>query len=288
MNGDSLNYDYQTQRLALGVKFVDELSHSEIIKPVAAEIEYQSPHKSPPSRRSYSFRVQGRKAPYGLLRSTAGHYSLVYYPGIQDQLDLRVFDYDRHYIPRRLRVPLLTLEQVQTIEENEDADYLAGRERNVSMFPGAAYHGQSRQTGIRGRVLRDGEPMRWAYVEAIDLISDEVIARTRGDDRGEFFLVLPSHALQASDLSDSFDVRISVAGPAVVPVPSTPDVAAQDSFWDLPLEEVPAVGLADNVSNGASLPSGYVTAPSAVRTISFQIGRVLNGRDEADFEFSLP
>ena len=288
MRGDVLNYDYQIQRLALGVKFVDELSRSEIIKPVRAEIEYQSPHQSPPPRRSYSFSVQGKKAPSGLLRSTAGNYSLVYYPGIQDQLDLRVYDYDRHYIPRRLRVPLLTLEQVLTIEENEDPDYFAGRQREVSMFPGAAYHGQSRQTGIRGRVLRDGEPMRWAYVEAIDLISDEVIARTRGDDRGEFLLLLPSHALQASDLSDSFDVRISIAGPAVAPVPPTPDIAAQDSFWDLPLEDVPAVGLVDNVSNGESLPSGYTTAPSAVRTVSFQIGRVLNGRDEADFEFSLP
>jgi len=288
MNGGALNYDHQVQRLALGIEFEDELRAAELVYPVRAEIEYLSPHQSPPPKRFYGFRVHGSKAPYGLLRDSTGRYSLVYYPGIQDQLDLRVYDYERYYIPRRLRIPLLTLAEVLAIEENEVADYFAGRLRAVSMFPGAAYHSHSRQTGIRGRVIRDDEPMRWAYVEAIDLTSSQVIARTRGDDRGEFLLLLPSHALQASDLSDSFDVRISVAGPATALVPPTPDFAAQDSFWDLPLEEVPAVGLPDNVSNGESLPSGYVTAPSAVRTVSFQIGRVLNGRDEADFEFSLP
>ncbi len=287
MNINALNYDYQTQRLALGVSLVDELSQDELIKPVRVEIEYLSPHQSPRTR-VYSFSVRGSKAPRGLLRSSSGRYSLVYYPGIQDHVDLRIFDYGRHYVPRRLQVPLLTLEQVLTIEDNEDPDYFSGRLRNITMFPGAAYCGPSRQTGICGRVMRDGEPMRWTYVEAIDLVSDEVIARTRGDDRGEFLLLLPSHAVQASDLSDSFDVRISVAGPAVAPIPAMPDVAAQDSFWDLPQEEVPAVGLVDNVSNGESLPNGYVVALSAVRTVSFQIGRVLNGRDEADFEFSLP
>lgn len=288
MSVSSLNYDYQTQRLALGIEFEDALRAAELIYPVRAEIEYLLPHQSPPPKRFYRYRVHGGKAPLGLLRDSSGRYSLVYYPGIQEQLDLRVYDYDRYYIPRRLRIPLLTLTEVMTIEENEVVDYFSGRVRSVAMFPGAAYHSHSGQTGIRGRVIRDGEPMRWAYVEAIDLTSSEVIARTRGDDRGEFLLLLPSHALQASDLSDSFDVRVSVAGPTTVPVPPTPDFSAQDSFWDLPLEIVPAAGLPDTVSNGESLPSGYDMAPSAVRTVNFQIGRVLNGRDEADFEFSLP
>lgn len=288
MNGSTLNYDYQIQRLALGIEFEDVLRAAELVYPVRAEIEYLLPHQSPQPKRFYGFRAQGSKAPYALLRDSSGRYSLVYYPGIQEQLDLRIYDYDRYYIPRRLRIPLLTLAEVLTIEANEVAEYFVGRLRTIVMFPGAAYHSQSRQTGIRGRVIRDEKPMRWAYVEAIDLTSNQVIARTRGDDRGEFLMLLPSHALQASDLSASFDVRISVAGPATAPLPPTPDFAAQDSFWDLPLEQVPAAGLPDNVSNGESLPSDYVTAPSAVRTVSFQIGRVMNGRDEADFEFALP
>ena len=288
MSVSSLNYGYQTQRLALGIEFEDALRAAELVYPVRAEIEYLLPHQSPAPKRFYGFRVHGHKAPLGLLRDSSGRYSLVYYPGIQEQLDLRIYDYGRYYIPRRLRIPLLTLAEVMTIEANEVADYLAGRVRSVVMFPGAAYHSHSGQTGIRGRVIRDGEPMRWAYVEAIDLVSSQVIARTRGDDRGEFLLLLPSHALQASDLSASFDVRVGVAGPTTVPVPPTPDFAAQDSFWDLPLEDIPAASLPDNVSNGETLPGAYQMSASAQRTVSFQIGRVLNGRDEADFEFSLP
>ncbi|MFV2033007.1 MAG: hypothetical protein ACC663_10970, partial [Gammaproteobacteria bacterium] len=183
MISNALNYDYQVQRLALGIKFEDELRSAELVYPVRAEIEYLLPHRSPPPKRFYGFQVQGSKAPQGLLRDSSGRYSLVYYPGIQDQLDLRVYDYDRYYVPRRLRIPLLTLAEVLTIEADEVVDYFTGRVRTVVMFPGAAYHGHSRQTGIRGRVIRDDEPMRWVYVEAIDLTSNQVIARTRGDDR---------------------------------------------------------------------------------------------------------
>ncbi len=288
MISSSFNYDYQVQRLALGVEFEDVSRDAELIYPVRAEIEYLSPHHSPTPNRFYGYRVQVSQAPLGLFRDISGRYSLIYFPGIKDQIDLRVYDYDRNYIPRRMRIPLLTLAQVLAIEVNETSDYLGGRSRRIAMFPGAAYHAHSKATGMRGRVMRNGEPMRWAYVEASDISDNSFIARTRGDDRGEFLLLLPSLAFQASDLDDSFDVRISIAGPATAPVASTPDLPGQDRFWDLPMEIVPAIGTPDNISNGESHPSDHVTALSAVRNVNFQFGRVLNGRDVADFEFSLP
>lgn len=288
MSSTALNYDYQIQRLALGVEFEDALNNGELVYPVRAEIERESPHQSPAPKRFYAFKQMGKQVPYGLLRHGSGRYSLTYHPGIQEQLDFRVFDYDRYYIPRRFRVPLLSISDVLTIEENEVTDYFTGRIRRLFMFPGSAYHSHSQVTGIRGRVMRDGVPMRWAFIEAIDLVSHDIVTRTRGDDRGEFLLILPPHAVQASDLSAAFDVRITIAGPAIVPVPATTELPSQDNFWDLPLEELPPVGMLDTVSNGKSYPTGYVNALSAERTVSFEIGRVLTGREEADFEFSLP
>lgn len=287
-NSNALNFDHQVRRLALGIELKDVLRSSELIYPVRAEAEYQSPHQSPSPKRFYGFRQQGNLAPYGLLRSGSGRYSLTYYPGIQDQLDLRIYDYDRYYIPRRLRIPLLSLADVLTIEENEESDYSAGRVRSLVMFPGAAYHNHSGTTGLRGRVVRDGQPMRWAYIVAVDLVSNQLVTITRGDDRGEFLLILPPHALQASDLSDTFNLLVAVAGPIAVPVPDTPELSMSDNFWDLPLEELPAAGMVDDVSSGQSFPADYTFALSAVRRVSFQIGRLLTGREENDFEFTFP
>ena len=222
------------------------------------------------------------------MRSASGRYSLSYFPDIKPQIDLRVYDYDRYYIPRRLRIPLRTLAEVINIENNEVPDYLNGRIRHLTMFPGAAYHSSAQVTGLRGRVVRDGEPMRWAYVSARLPLTGNVIARTRGDDRGEFLLILPPEAAPASDLTAQLDIDVSIAGPASVPVPGSAGLPEQDPWWDLPIEELPPIGAVDEVSNGSSVPLGYVTALSTLRTIQFSVGRLLTGRDEVDFEFALP
>jgi len=182
----------------------------------------------------------------------------------------------------------LTLQEVLSIEENEQSDYFSGRIRKVVMFPGASYQFNSMATGLRGRVLRNGEPMRWAYIEATDPVSEDLIIRTRGDDRGEFLLALPPHAARAGDLNATYDIRISIAGPSVVPVSDTPELQGLDNYWDLPIEELPPAGMPDNVASGESIPDDYVISPSAVRIVTFQVGRILTGREEADFEFSLP
>jgi hypothetical protein len=52
--------------------------------------------------------------------------------------------------------------------------------------------------------------MRWAYIEARDIVSNSIVARARGDDRGEFLLILPSLAAQASELNSTLDVRVNL------------------------------------------------------------------------------
>lgn len=290
MSLSSLNYSFQTRRLALGIEFEDYLRGGELVAPVRTEIEYQSPHLSSVSSgssRRYSFSQMGSLAPGGLQRSASGRYSLSYFPGIQTHVDLRMLDDARTYVPRRLRVPLRTLAEVLDDEAAAVADYLQGRVRQVTLFAGAAYPCHSTASGLYGRVLRNGEPMRWAYISA-RLPGGAPVAQARGDDRGEFLLVLPPEAAPASDLTTRLDIEISIAGPALAPVPVSPAVAQQDGLWDLPLEQVPAAGVVDEVSSGAAVPEGYVTALSTVRTVPFVVGRLLTGRDEPDFDFVLP
>ncbi|ODS25059.1 hypothetical protein AB835_00710 [Candidatus Endobugula sertula] len=285
MNIANLNYGYQTRRLALGIEFEDYLREAELVYPVRTEIEYQVPHHTPKPSRHYAF-TQSGGIPKGLMRSAAGRYSLSYYPGIREQVDIRIYDYDRYFIPRRLRVPLRTLADVIEREEDDVLDYIEGHRRNVTLFPGAGYHLLSHVTGLRGRVLRNHLPMRWAYINASLEGSHEIIAQARGDDRGEFLLILPSESAPAVDLNASINIEVSISGPTVAPVPATDHLPEQDLLWDLPLEVLPAMGDVDNVSNGESLPAHYSTA--LPRTVQFIVGRLLTGRNEADFNFVLP
>ena len=284
MNIAGLNNNHQTRRLALGLELEDLLRETELICSVRVEAEYTSPHKTSLPSNRYSF-AQTTLAPKGLLRSSTGRYSLSYYPSIKEQIDIRIYDYERCYVPRRLRVPLRTLADVIDRENNEVLNYMEGHHRNIILFPGSSYHLLSNVTGLRGRVLRNGEPMRWACVSAMLSQSTHVIAQTRGDDRGEFLLVLPPQAAPASELNSTLAIDVVVSGPTVAPI-ATSALIESDELWDLPLEEVPAIGATDNVSNGKTLPAGYTSMPA--RAVNFSVGRVLTGRDEADFNFVVP
>jgi hypothetical protein len=287
MSSDTLADAPHTRRLALGVECIDAARQGELIHPVRMEIEWHQPHRPPAPRHRYDFSQFG-VLPLGLMRSAAGRYSLGYVPTLRERVTLRIHDRGRHYVPRRLQVPLRTLTEVLALEAAEDPDYLHGRLRRIAMFPGAGYHPPSHITALRGRVLRDGEPMRWAYVEARLPDGGPRVARARGDDRGEFLLMLPPEAMPASELTSLLDIELSIAGPATVPTPPSAAVADQDPWWDLPVEVVPAFDDADDVSPGESVPAGYVTALSTVRTLRFELGRVLTGREVADFEFVMP
>lgn len=282
----SHEYQWQHRRLALGLDFTDALRGAELVYPVRVERERGLPHESPRPAHRYDF-SQLQPLPAGLLRSHSGRYSLSYTAGSGAGIDLRVYDYERRYVPRRLRVPLRSLADVEQIEQDGEQDYLAGRSRNITLFPGANYHHSSGATGMRGRALRNGHPLRWACVEA-RLPGGSLVARGRGDDRGEFLLLLPPQAFPGSELETGFNIQVWVYGPETAPVPATADLPGRDPLWDLPLEELPAFNLPDDVSGGEQLPAGYVSPVSARRLVSFSPGRILTGRDEPDFDFVIP
>lgn len=288
MSESRLNYALQTRRLALGIEFEDHMRDGGLVAPVRAEIEYQSPHLTPGVPRQYSFSQTGSRFPGGLVRSASGRYSLSYHPDMRTHVDLRIYDYGRCYVPRRLRVPLRTLTDVLAAEAAAEMAYLNGRMRRVVLFAGVAYPCHGTATGLYGRVLRAGSPMRWAHVSARLPGGTAPVAWARGDDRGEFLLLLPPAAAPAGDLTTTLDIEVAVAGPVVASLPASPALPEQDAWWDLPRETVPDIGEPDPVSPGESVPEGYATALSSVRMVRFAVGRMLTGRDVPDFDFVLP
>lgn len=279
----------RTRRLALGIAPQDALLRDGLVAPIRIDIETAIPHEAAPLVGMSHQQLAGRR-PGGLLRHPSGRYSLSYYPGIATEVTLRLTDHERIYVPRRLRVPLVTLAVVQAREAAEAPGYLAGRVRRPVLHPGAAYP-ITAATGLRGRVLRaDRSPVRWAHLELRDRTgpsTTRVLGNAKGDDRGEFLMLLPPRSVLAVDLDPMVNLELSVWGPAVPPVPATPDVPRFDPLWDVPLETIEAAEPADPVSTGTQPPAGYVetTVPSV---IPFTLGRVLPARGVGTLTFAPP
>lgn len=209
-------------------------------------------------------------------------FSLRYQPGVTSPLDLRIFDleaprYDprndrRRIVPRRLRIPILTRTAVETAEALNSLEFRR-RIRRPVLFPGAAYDFSITATALRGRVLRNGRPMRWARVVARLAGQILVVGRAHGDDRGEFFLIVNANAVTGSSLPNPLNIDVSVSGPAVVPVPDPANQEEIDPLWDLPLETLAAPGSNDPVAAGETLPGGYGT--TVTQPVTFTLGRCI-------------
>ena len=275
------------QRLALGLRPLDAVSGRLAGGLVRVEIERFLPHAGVGRRAPYCEpQVPGRR-PRMLCRHPSGRYALIYQPGLTDTINLRLHDQVRRYVPRRLSVPLLTEAEVIARETAGTGADLNRRARAPVLFPAAAYPVYPRDTGLRGRVLRDGAPMRWALVEAIVPGSDpeQVIARTRTDDRGECLLLLPAEAADIAELPSAVTLRIEISGPPAAPVPADPDLPGRDPLWDLPLEQLADDSDPDPVADGTAVPAGWQRS-AAAREVTFPLGRLLTEADEPAFVYT--
>ena len=220
-------------------------------------------------------------------RHTSNLFSLRYQPGVTTQLDLRFFDsaerlyrpeHDRRRIvPRRLGIPILTLADVENAEQ-ADKKAFGRRIRRPGFFPGATYDFSATATGMRGRVVRNNAPMRWARIVATLAGTSVVAGHAHGDDRGEFLLLINANVTTGSALPKPLEIEVSVFGPAAPPTPATPDLPLLDPLWDLPVETLAPPGDDDPVATGEELPAGYTA--NVIRVVQFALGKCLFGEPE--------
>lgn len=263
-------YDEMVHRLALGIEPIDAQR--------ARRLLYQL-------QVGYDAELSGLKRPR-IERHNSNLFALRYQPGVPGtlpQVDLRFFDLSepfykpendrRRIVPRRLRIPILRLTDVESAETGDRRGFRR-RVRRPVFFPGAAYDFCATTTGLRGRVMRNNQPMRWARVVAVLKGTTLVVGRAHGDDRGEFLLLINAKVTSGSTWPVPLEVEVSVFGPATVPTPVPADLPTRDPLWDLPLETLVAPGItADGVEAGEDLPTPYTS--SVKRDITFTLGKCL-------------
>ncbi len=266
-------YVESVQRLALGIEPIDAARRDRVAGPLDASFDGVP---LPPARPLCPFGWSGFDLG-NVLRRVDRHnsclYVIVYRRGLTVPIDLRLVDRTRRFVPRRLRFPVASEQDVLQGEAVGAVVPASRRIRRPLLFPGAAYAISETATALRGRVLRGGVPMRWARVEA-RLPTGELMGRAHGDDRGEFLLVLGENPVNFGDLVSPLTVEVTAVAPDPVPTPSTPDLPGLDPLWDLPLEAAPQPGLPDTVSSGEDLPTSYTPGRRVTTAVALPLGKV--------------
>lgn len=249
-------YSEIVHRLGLGLEAVDALREGRIPFPFAITFD---------------------ELPLGLprpkiLRHDSAAYALLLDARVGDEVVIRMFDSSRtswkpsgdrrRYVPRRLRIPLVSGDGTNTL-----------RVRRPFLYPGAAYDISDCVTGVRGRVTRGGEAVRWARVHAIDPETGLRVGVAHGDDRGEFLLVIQPNAGGIAELANPLPLELHVH------VPTPPAVADAvkllDPLWDLPVERVAEPGQPDATCVGIPPWDGWTDV--ATVAMNFTLGTLMRG-----------
>jgi hypothetical protein len=267
-------YVEEVQRLALGIEPVDQAAGGRVphVVQVALDGVPQPPttlyHLQP-------WEWLGNRLPR-FPRHPSCHYAIIYRPGFRTPVDLRLFDSRRRFVPRRLRVVVATEADVVAPETDPARPPvpLANRVVRPRMYPGAAYNVSESATGLRGRVVRNGQPMRWARVEARLRDTDEVVGTAHGDDRGDFLLLIRWRGSLATPVNP-MPLAIRVFGPTTVPTETYAFESLVDDIWDLPRETpaVPAPVGGDPVADGIQSPPGYQASTTGDISVDLPLGR---------------
>jgi hypothetical protein len=261
-------FDEQVRRLALGVEPVDAGRRSRLT--YAVEIALEGVPQPPWLWRAIRSGLDVNDILPRMARHETGRYVLRYRPDLRSPIQVRLVDRSRRYVPRRLSFPIHT-----------EADVVAGappvqlsdRVRRPALFPGAAYDVSKAATGLRGRVLRGGQPMRWARVKAF--LGNQAVGLAHGDDRGDFLLLVNLPPNHVGVVPDPLPVTVEVYGPKAPPVPSRTDLPSMDPYWDLPLEKTTLPGAVDPVSAGTADPTDYrLTGGAPPAPVDLPLGRM--------------
>jgi hypothetical protein len=226
----------------------------------------------------------GRETPRGVVAletNGTAWFKLRHRGGLGGTATVRVDDPWRRYVPRRLAVPLWTVAEVEAADAQPPGPYVPVRSRLLRpwLLPGAAHPAPRTATGVRGRVVRAGLPVRWPRVEAIGP-GDLTVGWAHGDERGEFLLLLTGTGTLAPPPPSDLNVRLLLHARLPAPGAPTPPPGA-DPLADLPREVLarsaapPLPADLDNpLLRGQTVPAGYTTATNRP-AVTVPLGRVL-------------
>ena len=185
-------------RLALGVECMDPLTDRLVLTPVRVGRELQREPFIP---------VRDPRWPCAtLMRSGPARFKVGYDVPLPTEFVVRVDDPTRRLVPRRLKVRSLPVDTLDAVPARAAVPAHDGipaqpavpaqpyvpvdhRLLRVWMWPGSAAPLPVGSTVVRGRVLRDGVPARWARVTATGP-NGGTVGHAHADDRGEFVLVV--------------------------------------------------------------------------------------------------
>ena len=283
------------RRLRLGIRPVDALGGRE---PVRLRLHIESvPVPAPVAEAVMPSSDQGAGLPQ-IQPNRAGRFALAFGSPLIDAPDsriaIRLVDPTRRFVPRRLSIPVPTLQDVLDAEDQHEADPanpIAPRACQPAVFPGAAYGEPAGATVVRGRVeWAGGRLVRWARIharttEAVDIVNEngDVVGSehpdlgfAHGDEFGEFVLIVTQLPRElATQRSQTVGVTVEVAArpePAPNVVPASPTRSRTDPLWHMPVEEVQALAPMDAVAAGKVLPGGFTSVVQ--QDLSCRRGRV--------------
>lgn len=190
-------------------------------------------------------------------------------PGSPPTLTIRITDPAGRFVPRRVTVPIWTLDEVRGVDHDPPtAAAVAALSRSIRpwLLPGAAYLPPGGATGARLCVVRDGLPVRWVRIEVYSNVGAR-LGWGHGDEHGQALLIIDSlgGAMPATPVPVALRIHVPTAPP---PNPNRSDLLS-DPLWDLPLETlprqpVPAGSFTDDATIGVAVPRGYATASADV------------------------
>jgi hypothetical protein len=237
-----------THRLALAVVCIDATNPQRIASPVQITREFS------PRQTGSQFIAHG-----------PGRALLLHDDRIPSSLTVRIDSPSKQLVPRRVSIPLWTLTEVS----GGDAVPAVSRVLAPWLLPGTAYPLVRGTTALRGQVLRNGTPVRWPRILAVDPSLPSREARAipygwaHGDERGEFVLVL-NIPHQVPTMPEIYPLALEVSVPAARTMPRD-----DDPLSDLVIEKATRTGEqsasdADVLLEGRAIPPGYQTSPFPV------------------------
>jgi hypothetical protein len=225
-----------------------------------------------------------------LERSRSGRYRLRFGPAVGSRAHIRLWDPARRYTPRVFDVELWKLDEVVALERAGQHDLnVLSRVLRPWLHPGTGTRLPATATGIRGRVVRAGQPVPWARLLAT---AGPLTARAATDERGEFLLILTaspqvvtatiggSLAISADpDLKPPASAADRLQSVPVEPVARTPDPATQP----LPADQFLQPYLDNPLLRGEQDPDRFVVGQTQ-HPVTFDVGRVKTEVEPYEFD----